>query len=137
MSFVRVVVHGPAPDPMPASRKVGGPIYDLASVQNHLMQGPIQLITGDCFRSVLSLGWTSDNVVTLIQTLAPVHYRDSEWCMTSGPGSRWASWIDCDAYVIRYDVANEVESSLGKKMFVKFGARPSNDLVLVVSCHES
>jgi hypothetical protein len=137
MAFVRLINHGPPPSPMGASRKVAGPIYELASVQNHLLQGQIKLITRDCLRDVLSLGWTSDNVVTLIQTLSSRHYRDSEWCMTSAPGSGWASWIDCDAYVIQYDVASEVENSLGKKMFVKFGARPSNELLLVVSCHES
>ena len=113
----------------------GGPLYDLATVQQ-LVDDPdcISLLTRTCIGEVQKLfGSDTEQVAALIQALSEQDYIDSEWCENGKTGV-----AACDAYRIR---CAEVAAATGKSMtmeyFLKFAIGKTGQLVLMVSCHLS
>jgi hypothetical protein len=132
----RLIQYAPPPPQFPndPARKLAGPRYDLAKVKEWGIPSRMSLITRDCQNDVLfKLRWTLVEVAEAVQSLAPKHYRDSEWCDT-GVGLM----IDCDSYALRFDTLKLEESAGGLPLYLKFGFRfPANNYLLMVSCHPS
>ncbi len=111
----------------------GGPLYDLARVQN-IVKDEKRLLTWTekCRKDVFEL-FDDDlaEVAGLIQCLKRSDYIDSEWC-ENGRNAIAA----CDAYSIR---RMELIPATGKAMpvgyFLKFAIGKTGALVLMVSCH--
>jgi len=111
----------------------GGPLYDLARVQN-IVEDENRLFTWTekCRKDVFKL-FDDDltGLAGLIQCLKPSDYIDSEWC-ENGRNAIAA----CDAYSIR---RMEVIPATGRLMpvgyFLKFAIGKTGTLVLMVSCH--
>lgn len=128
------------PDPLPDGRGrriPGGPIYDLATVQQLAADGErIHYATRKCAQNVEDLEWDVDDIARLIAALKGQDYCNSEWCT-----GRSGTVMDTDAYTIHYD---HVEACRGvqwrhPQYYLKFGFRPSDPrlIVWVVSCHLS
>jgi hypothetical protein len=131
----RLVAYAPRPDPIPAGdawRTLNGPLYDLSEIKRLAVPGNIVAINEDCELDIALLKWEVDDTARLIGCLETRHYDNSLWCVTSVN-----MWVDCDAYVIKFDARAFVESPTGTDLYVKFGCRPNLSVVLLLSCHPS
>lgn len=127
----------PAPLPDGQGRRItGGPIYDLATVQDLADGDHIHLATQKCAKNVEDLEWDVDDIARLIAALRAEDYRNSEWCLGRG-----GTAIDADAYAIHYDYIEACRSVAWRhpQYYLKFGFRPNDPrlIVWVMSCHLS
>ena len=114
---------------------LGRPLYALERVQALTGNGQrIKAVTQKCLQDVETLfAGEYDDVASLIRTIHPHDYRDSEWC-DCGRGSVAA----CDAYVVhRVEVAPVSGQQVSVTYYLKFAIGKTGQLVLMVSCHLS
>lgn len=133
---IRKVLWVPPPAlPLPAddlARRIHGPRYDLAAVQQVVASGDaIRPMTPRVHDHLEDLAWDVDDVASLLQALTDADYHASEWAQVS---SRMV--VDADAYVIEYDHATARRRRLAQRYYVKFGFANNSLLLLLVSCHE-
>lgn len=109
-----------------------GPIYALTDVLSIAGKGSsVSLVTERCRHNVEDLGWSIDDVVSLISEIQPTNYKDSEWCrMDRG------LWLPCDVYVVsRKEYCERMFNSLFVEYYLKFAIGPTGAVLLIVSCH--
>lgn len=123
------------------TKLIAGPIYDLAIVQRMIGEGaPLYVVNdeaqlnlkGEGVRPMRRPVWGSADVRGFILSLDPTDYVNSQWCLTSAKAA-----IDCDAYAMTYNRTNRTRSSVGTKVYVKFGYSTNTDpsAMLICSIH--
>jgi hypothetical protein len=129
---VRLIPYSLPPNPFPSgnARKINGPRFDLAKIQQELTGDIIYSVTDKADKDLENLKWDVDDVAKVIQALLPTDYRDSEWC--EGRNGRK---FDADAYVIPYDYINEIRKERQVRYYIKFGFLENNLALMLVSCH--
>jgi hypothetical protein len=94
--------------------------------------GKIVITTPDAETDLEKLDWDADDVRALLGCLRHNHHHKSEWCLT---GNRL--WLDCDAYVIRFNEYEGTEDQNFPEYFVKFGFANNSVVCAIISCHLS
>jgi hypothetical protein len=129
----------PPPEPLSAAgtRRLPGPVYELAAVQAHVTGDRVYLATPKCAANVEDLEWDADDVARLIASLRPEDYHTSQW----SAGSRGIVILDTDAYVIHYDSVAHLRGHPWRhpSYYIKFGVRHNDPSLLIwtFSCHLS
>lgn len=133
---------GPKPQQITeATKLVAGPIYDLAAVQQLIRTGaPFFVVNEEARLNLGSQGerpmrkpvWVESDIRGFILALSPSCYVNSQWCITSAKAT-----LDCDAYAMTYNRTTQSESTIGTKIYIKFGYNPntSPDSMLICSVH--
>ncbi|OWQ44053.1 hypothetical protein CDL60_26735 [Roseateles noduli] len=114
--------------------KIVGPIYALDRVQR-LAEDPERILmwTLKSQRDIEVLFESdTEELARVVRTLAPQHYRNSEWC-TDGR-NRIAA---CDAYCLDRKETTAAGSTIQVQYFLKFAIDVEGMLLLLVSCHLS
>jgi hypothetical protein len=131
-AYLRLLPYELPPPIVAGTRiKLPGPRYDLGLVKQAASPAGMRLLTKNCSEDVLRLGWTVDEVYELLQAATAGDYKDSEWCETSA-----RMHVDCDAYALHFNTIALTRDPRGKNMYLKFGYRPANVLLLIISCHD-
>lgn len=129
---IRLVAWSPPPHPFPVgeARKIEGPIFDLAVVQQVVTGDVVFPITDKANRNLEDLEWDVEDVAKAIKSLLPTDYRNSEWCL-----ARSGLKFDADSYAIPYDHVNERRKELGVRYYIKFGFQNNRLALVLLSCH--
>jgi hypothetical protein len=139
MTFWRVARASLSP-PSSRTRKIkGGPLIDLAALQQAIGSGGISensvdVVNRSCDDELDKLEWNFQDVLDcLLCASARDDFKGSEWCDTS-----WAGCLPCDAYSIPYDEASKRRAPGALEFYLKFSLDEGNTLsVQMVRAHLS
>lgn len=144
-----LILRDPGSPPSGGASRVisGGPLFDLAGLQEKLRTGELDLskddhcyvATDSCWKDLGQLRWTTgDQVSKLLSLFKPKtatskgDYYKSEWCR-EGDGV----FSPCDVYRVRVDQYNEWKRDVNAPLYyVKFCVEETGQLYFVlISCH--
>jgi len=112
-------------------RKIkGGPLIDLAALQQAIRHGVIGaehvlVVNRSCDNNLEDLEWGTGDVLDCLLCATSADFKGAEWCETNLVGL-----IPCDAYVIPYDETIKQRSRAGLAFYVKFSLDDADTLKL-------
>ena len=98
----------------------GGPIFDLAALQQAIREGQItedsvDVVNRSCDDNLDTLRWSLQDVLDCLLCAAQRDFKGAEWCETT-----WAGQLACDAYSIPYDESRGCRAPGALEFYLKF-----------------